>query len=130
VTVRLIGVDTPETRKPRTPVECGGPQATESMRSLGLERDGTGRAVWLITDPTQDRKDRYGRLLAYVVDIARGQDLGGAQVSRGWSTTYVYDQPFQRLAGYQRRQRAARNADRGAWSLCDGNFHRSQNQPT
>ena len=36
VTVRLIGIDTPETRKPGTPVECGGPQATARMKQLAL----------------------------------------------------------------------------------------------
>ena len=64
-TVRLIGIDTPETRKPNTPVECGGRDATARMKRLALRR-GVGVAVVLRSDPTQDRRDRYGRLLAYV----------------------------------------------------------------
>ncbi len=58
--VRLIGIDTPETKKPNTPIECYGPEAsafTASILPAGtqvrLERDVVGR-------------DDYGRLLAYV----------------------------------------------------------------
>ena len=58
--VRIIGIDTPETRKRGTPIECGGPQATSYMRRLALP-GGRGRRVWLTTDPTQDLFDRHGR---------------------------------------------------------------------
>lgn len=54
--VRILGIDTPETKKPNSPVECWGPEATEFARSTML-----GRRVALVTDPTQDRTDRYGR---------------------------------------------------------------------
>src|SRR6059036_3012154 len=60
--VRLLGIDTPETHRPGTPVECGGPQATASMKALVPP----GTRVQLVSDPGQDRVDRYGRLLAYV----------------------------------------------------------------
>src|ERR1051325_1566007 len=60
--VRLLGIDTPETHRPGTPVECGGPQASARMDALAPP----GTQVRLETDPTQDRIDRYGRLLAYV----------------------------------------------------------------
>ena len=59
------GIDTPETRKPGTPVECGGLGATARMKKLAM-RNGTGRTVTLTSDPTQDAVDRFGRLLAYV----------------------------------------------------------------
>lgn len=54
--VRILGIDTPETKKPGSPVECWGPQATEFARSTMV-----GQRVALVTDPTQDRTDRYGR---------------------------------------------------------------------
>ncbi len=60
-TVRLIGIDTPETRHPTVGEECGGPEATAHMKSIGLNRK-----VTLKTDPSQDSFDRYGRLLAYI----------------------------------------------------------------
>ena len=69
--VRLIGIDTPETKKPDTPVQCGGPQATAAMRRLVLDRSGRGLGVVLVRDPTQDAQDRFGRRLAYV-DLSSG----------------------------------------------------------
>jgi micrococcal nuclease len=57
--VRLIGLDTPETVKPGTPIQCFGPEAsTYAKGSL------TGKLVRLVYDV--DRYDRYGRTLAYV----------------------------------------------------------------
>ena len=58
-TVRYIGIDTPETVKPDTPVQCGGPKAhAVNERLVG------GRTVTLRFDA--ERRDVYGRLLAYV----------------------------------------------------------------
>ena len=48
-----------------------------------------GRRVTLVSDPTQDRVDQYGRLLDYVF---RGhEDLGKVQLRRGWADVYVYN---------------------------------------
>jgi micrococcal nuclease len=118
IDVRLIGIDTPETHRPGTPIECGGPRASESMHQLA-----DGRPVTLVTDPTQDRIDRYGRLLAYAIR-AGGLDLGRAQLRRGWARVYVYEHnPFSRLGAFRRAQRSARGAGRGVWRLCGGHFH-------
>jgi micrococcal nuclease len=121
-TVRLIGIDTPETRAPGTPVECGGKDATAYMKRLAL-RKGRGRIVTLTTDPTQDLTDRYGRLLAYV--DGQGRDFGERMIRAGWAAVYVYRDPFQRLTTFNAAQDAARNATVGVWSKCGGNFHRS-----
>ncbi len=122
VSVRLIGIDTPETRKPGTPVECGGRAATAEMKKLAL-RNGRGRLVTLTTDPTQDRTDRFGRLLAYV---ASGRvDLGRRMIAAGAAKTYVFTRDFRRVRGYRNAQATARNARRGAWRTCGGDFHRS-----
>jgi micrococcal nuclease len=58
-TVRLIGIDTPETVDPRKPVQCFGREASAYAHLL-LD----GRSVSLEYDPTQGRLDRYGRTLA------------------------------------------------------------------
>src|SRR4051795_4639952 len=84
--VRLLGIDTPETHRPGTPVECGGPQATASMAALAP----AGAPVTLEPDPTQDRVDRYGRLLAYV-RLADGRLVEEEQLRRGWGTAYVLE---------------------------------------
>ena len=70
--VRLIGIDTPETKKPNTPIECWGPEASAFTASLlpegtevRIERDIVGR-------------DDYGRLLGYVhlVEAADTDGMG------------------------------------------------------
>ena len=119
-TVRLIGIDTPETRKPGTPVECGGRDATARMKKLAM-RNGAGRAVTLTTDPTQDAVDRFGRLLAYV--NGGGVDFGRTMISSGWAKTYVYEREFARVTTYRRAQASARAARRGVLRKCGGDFH-------
>ena len=115
--VRLIGIDTPESKRPGTRVQCGALAASRAMHRLA-----DGRRVTLVFDPTQDRRDRYGRLLAYV--MAGGGDVGLAQVRAGWAMVYVYDHhPFVRVGRYRAAARSARRADRGVDGRCDGNFH-------
>jgi micrococcal nuclease len=117
--VRLLGIDTPETHRPGTPVECGGPQASAGMARLAPP----GARVHLETDPTQDRVDRYGRLLAYVW-LADGRLLETAQLESGWANTYVYaGRPVELFPRLVAAFRAARAAHRGVWSACGGDFH-------
>ena len=54
--VRVLGIDTPETVKSGSPVQCWGPEATEFAKSNLV-----GQRVAFVTDPTQDPTDRYGR---------------------------------------------------------------------
>lgn len=114
--VRLIGIDTPEKFGGR---ECGAARASESMR----RRAPAGTLVTLVTDPTQDLFDRYGRLLAYVVRRRGTLDLNRAQLRAGWARIYVFERRFRRLSAYRRAQRIAQRGDRGAWKLCGGRFH-------
>jgi endonuclease YncB( thermonuclease family) len=112
--VRLIGIDTPEVYGGQ---ECGGHKASESAKDL-LPRDSR---VLLISDTSQDNKDRYGRLLRYVE--RNDKDINGTQVARGWAHVYVYnDNPFKRVKGYRNAQDDARRNDRGVWNLCNGDF--------
>jgi endonuclease YncB( thermonuclease family) len=116
--VRLIGIDTPETVRPGTPVQCGGPEASASMHRLA-----DGRRVTLISDPTQDRVDRYGRLLAYAI---RGDmNLGKVQLRRGWAKLYIYNHhPFLKVKSFRHAEHRAERSDRGVWKECRGSFHR------
>ena len=114
-TVRLIGIDTPEVYGG---IECGGRQASAHMKRIAL----AGRRVLLRTDPTQATFDRYDRLLAYV-KLRGGPDAAISQLRAGRAMVYVYGgNPFQRVRSFRRTQRAAREAVRGAWDTCDGNF--------
>src|SRR5262249_38745737 len=85
--VRLIGIDTPE-----LPNDCYARAARRAAATLA-----SGRRVTLHGDSTQDLRDRYERLLAYV-DLAGGTDLGRLLLARGDAVVYVYNRPFRRLA--------------------------------
>lgn len=136
-TVRLIGIDTPESKRPGTPVECGALSAAAHMLRLAFSdpRDtdgdglvdaegGRGRRVTLRTDPTQDSVDRYGRLLAYVTADGGGM-LQERMLSAGWATTYVFEDAFSAVRSFRSAERRARRADRGVWARCGGDFHRA-----
>ena len=117
--VRLLGIDTPETHKPGTPIECGGPQASAHLAKLLP----AGTRVKLEPDPTQDREDRYGRTLAYV-RLPDGRLAEDAQLAAGWATVYVFaGKPVARDQEFRRSQAAARAAQRGVWGACGGRFH-------
>ncbi|MGE3139378.1 MAG: thermonuclease family protein [Thermoleophilia bacterium] len=120
--VRLIGIDTPETRAPGKPVQCFGPAATARAKRLLP----VGRRVRLVTDPTQDRRDRYGRLLAYVYTPGRSGPTGSvnhALVASGHAKVYVYGGVrFRHATQFLRAQSRAKKARRGLWAPpCRGN---------
>jgi micrococcal nuclease len=117
--VRLLGIDTPETHRPGTPVECGGPEASAHMQALAPP----GTSVRLFSDPGQDRIDRYGRLLAYV-RLPSGRFAEDAQLEAGWATVYVYaGRPVALYPRFRREQDAARAGRHGVWGSCGGRFH-------
>ena len=104
--VRLIGIDAPERG------DCYSAKATAEARRLAQSK-----RVVLKADPTQARRDRFGRLLAYVW-LPGGKDLGFQLLAGGYTKVYVYAAPFQRLAAYRRAEAAARSASSGRWSAC------------
>jgi micrococcal nuclease len=87
-----------------------------------MQQLAAGRRATLVTDPTQDRFDRYGRLLAYL--YVGGGNLDRLQIRRGWGYTYVYDNnPFRQVSSFRRAEAAARSEARGVWGHCGGDFH-------
>jgi endonuclease YncB( thermonuclease family) len=105
-TVRLIGVDTPETVHPRRAVEPFGPEATRFTRTLA-----EGRTVRL--EYEGERHDRYGRTLGYVY-LDDGTFLNAEIVKRGYGRAYMrYSFKFRgRFRAYERQ---ARMSKRGLW---------------
>jgi micrococcal nuclease len=112
--VRLIGIDTPETRHPSRPVECWGPEATARARALMP----AGARVRLEADPSQDVRDRYGRLLAHVYTGGRtgAASVNRALVASGAARVHVYGGvPFRHVHAFRSSERVARAAGRGLW---------------
>lgn len=115
--VRLIGIDTPEVF---SGLECGARAASASMKRLARP----GRKVRVKGDPTQDRRDSFGRLLAYV-KTRGGPQLNIAQVRRGHAKVFVFEgSRFRQTRSFRRAARSAKRARRGVWGRCGGNFHR------
>ena len=109
--IRLIGVDTPETKKPNAPVQCFGPQASDyTHKTL------TGKSVRLEADPQDDNRDRYGRLLRYVY-LQDGTLFDEALIQQGYGFAYVLF-PFGKKAEFIKAQDAAQSAKVGLWAAC------------
>jgi micrococcal nuclease len=107
--VRYIGVDTPETVKPDTPVQCFGPQAHRFNARLVEQR--RVRLVFGV-----ERHDIYGRLLAYV--YLGDRSVNATLVRRGLARTLTIP-PNDRFAGrFERLEIAASRAGRGLWGAC------------
>ena len=114
--VRYIGVDTPETVKPGAPVQCYGPQASAENHRL-VE----GRTVRLVFD--RERRDAYGRLLAYVYTRAPGDAekprfVNAALVRDGYARTLTIAPNTAHASELRRLQARAGRAGRGLWSDC------------
>ena len=107
--VRLIGVNTPETVDPRKDVECFGEEASQFLRSL-LE----GKAVRLEPDISQSDRDKYDRLLRYI--YLDGEDVSLTIIQNGYGYEYTYNVPYQKQARYRAAQTEAENGKRGLWA--------------
>jgi len=110
-TVRLIGVDTPETRHPGRPVQCFGPAAGAfHARLVEGER--------VRVEPGVEERDRYGRLLGYVLRERDGLFVNAELVRRGYARARAYPPNDRYAAGLEALAEAARQAGRGLWGRC------------
>ena len=108
-TVRLLGVDTPETVHPDKPVQCYGPEASAYTKAAL-----TGRVVRLETDV--ETRDRYGRLLAYV--LVDGHRFNDDLLRRGYARLLVIPPNGAHARTMLDEELAARRAGRGLWGAC------------
>jgi micrococcal nuclease len=108
-TVRLLGVDTPETHHPRKPVECFGPEA-----SAYTDSQLRGRAVHLEGDI--EERDRYGRRLAYV--IVDGERFNDDLLRRGYARLLVIEPNHAHARTMLREELEAKRAGVGLWGEC------------
>jgi micrococcal nuclease len=107
--IRYIGVDTPETVKPDTPVQCFGHRASDFDHRLVEHK--TVRLVFGV-----ERRDIYGRLLAYVY---LGHRFVNAELARrGLARTLTIPPNDLHAPLFQRLTAAAAQAGRGLWGSC------------
>jgi micrococcal nuclease len=112
--VRLIGIDTPETKKPNTPVQCYGPEATKFTTSLlpagsrlHLERDVVAR-------------DDYGRLLAYIYLASDGAFVNLEIIRQGYARPLTIPPNVAHTGQFVEAARAAAADNIGLWARCSG----------
>jgi len=107
--VRYIGIDTPESAIPGEPVECFGKEAAAANEDLV-----DGETVRLVFDA--ERRDRYGRLLAYV--YADGTFVNARLVEAGYATTLEIEPNTSRAGRLGRLEAAAGREGEGLWGAC------------
>lgn len=112
--VRFIGIDTPETHKPNTPVQCYGAAAAAHTQNA---IKAAGNKVRLASDSLDTDRDRYGRLLRYVY-LADGTLLNELNIREGYAFYYPYF-PFSKKTEFKAAQDDARAAQKGLWGACN-----------
>lgn len=108
--VRLIGVDTPETVDPRKTVQCFGKEASEEMKKL-VEN----KMVRLEADSTQTDKDKYNRLLRYVY-LEDGTLVNKKMIEEGFGFEYTYQIPYKFQTEFKEAQKVAEKNKMGLWA--------------
>ena len=112
--IRLIGIDTPETVDPRTPVECFGKEASDHL--AGLLPPGT--PVRLERDV--EARDRFDRLLAYVYRVDDGTFVNLALAEDGYADVATFPPNVAHVDEFVAAVARARGEGRGLWSACGG----------
>ena len=108
-TVRILGVDTPETHHPTKGLQCFGPEATVFTRHHLL-----GRVVRLEGDV--EPRDIYGRRLAYV--IVDGQRFDDVLLREGYARLLVIRPNVAHAREMLAAELDARRHRRGLWAAC------------
>lgn len=111
--IRLTGIDTPESVKPGTPVECFAKEASAATKAL-LE----GQEVRLVKDV--EDTDRYERLLRYV--YLEDEMANARLVANGYAHAYTYPPNVRWADLFVQLEREARERNQGLWApeTCSG----------
>ncbi len=109
-TVRLIGINTPETVDPRRPVECFGKEASNKAKELLTERK-----VRIETEASQGERDKYGRLLGYIYRDD-GLLFNKFMIEEGYADEYTYRLPYKYQTEFKAAQKSAENGKKGLWA--------------
>ena len=112
--VRLLGIDTPETKDPRKPVQCFGHEASDRTAQL-LPK---GTVVRLELD--LEERDAFNRLLAYVWRASDGLFINLDLVAQGYADILSIAPNTGHADELRAAMTAAKSANRGLWSACGG----------
>lgn len=114
-TIRILGIDTPETFVTRTGYrECYGQEASDFAK-----KELTGKTVTIETDSSQDQKDKYGRVLAHVF-YSGSLYYEEESIRNGFGFRYVYKKPTRYDDRLQQAEATAKTNISGVWKYCGG----------
>jgi micrococcal nuclease len=116
VTLRLIGIDTPEVVDHRKPVQCYGSEASaEGKRLLNQQ------FITIQKDPLKPDYDLYGRVLAYVTQSGSTTTYNEYMLKNGYAREYTYNhEPYSAQAEFRADEAEAREHKIGLWGKCAG----------
>ncbi len=109
-TIRMLGVDTPETVHPFKEVECYGPEASNASKGTL-----SNQKVYLSSDSLNSDKDKYGRLLRYVY-LEDGSLFNKYLIENGYAR--YYDKKIQFTDEFKALENRAKENKTGLWGKC------------
>lgn len=110
--VRLIGIDTPETKKPNTPIQCFGPEASDFTKHLLAN----GTRVLVVRDV--QARDDYGRLLGYVYRSSDNLFVNLELARLGYARPLTIAPDNSRSSEFVQAAHDAEAANLGLWAAC------------
>lgn len=111
-TVRMLGINTPETVDPRKLVQCYGKEASDKTKEMLLKRK-----VKLEIDTSQHATDKFGRLLAYV-HRDDGIFVNKFLLENGFAREYTYSKAYSLQKQFRELEATAKQAKAGLWKKC------------
>lgn len=113
-TVRLLGIDTPETVDPNRPIQCFGQEASDFLTTL------IGPGTELRVERDQQARDRFGRLLVYVFRASDGTFVNLELLRDGYADVAIYAPNEAYRSLLEHGEASARTAQAGLWRACGG----------
>lgn len=110
--VRMLGIDTPETKDPRKPEQCYGHQAWEETKKL-IE----GLRVKIVFNPNRELKDKYRRYLGYVYR-EDGLFVNESLLINGFARNYEFGKKHSSSTQFASIEKDSMNEKRGLWGVC------------
>lgn len=108
--VRLLGINTPETEFSSRGAECFGEEASERAKAL-LQNT----SVQLTSDDSQDVRDKFNRILAYAT-LPDGRDFGEVMIAEGYARELTFKGiPYKNQQLYKAAQKQAEENKVGLW---------------
>jgi|GEM_PF-1728812 len=122
--IRIIGMDSPESVDPRKTVQCFGVEASSKANEFL-----SSKWIQLESDSSQGNRDKYNRLLRYVW-FDKGTDFGRRMIEEGYAHEYTYNTPYSKQTQYKSTYKIAQNSKKGLWSPSTCNGQKEKPAPT